>query len=90
MASEDTESKDRGRTDPVYSDEEDDLETEYPVAPLYGVGEVVYLAVPGRTQPAGPYVVVRSSADRLYTIKRQDNDQVHGEAVQESRLLVRQ
>ncbi|KAG6368906.1 hypothetical protein INS49_003124 [Diaporthe citri] len=31
---------------------------DFPQEPLYKVRQIVYLAVPGQSQPAGPYVVV--------------------------------
>ncbi|KAI1399458.1 hypothetical protein F4819DRAFT_415810 [Hypoxylon fuscum] len=62
----------------------------WPKEPLYQVGEVVYLAVSGQQQPAGPYVVVSSNFENgTYVIKRQSNDQRHPHAVPESSLRVR-
>ncbi|OTA84865.1 hypothetical protein M434DRAFT_36270 [Hypoxylon sp. CO27-5] len=63
---------------------------QFPTAPLYSVGEIVYLAShSSQSQPEGPYVVVSVSADRYYTIKRRDNGQQYPDSVAESRLLVR-
>lgn len=56
--------------------------------PLYRVGEVVYLVVPGQTQPAGPYVISKIEENALYRIRRQDNSQEHHQAVREDQLLV--
>lgn len=53
------------------------------------VGDLVYLGGSNQSRPAGPYVVVSVTMDRYYTIKRRDNEEVHPEAVAESRLLVR-
>lgn len=59
-----------------------------PVRPLYGVGEVVYVAVPGQQVPSGPYTIVSVTANCQYTLKRQDNHQLHPYLIPESDLRV--
>ncbi|KAI0387561.1 hypothetical protein F5Y04DRAFT_240503, partial [Hypomontagnella monticulosa] len=63
--------------------------TQYPTAPLYSVGEIVYLARQGQSRPDGPYEIVAISVDRRYTIKKSGNGQQHPDAIDESRLLVK-
>ncbi|KAK0650534.1 hypothetical protein DIS24_g6761 [Lasiodiplodia hormozganensis] len=60
----------------------------FPSAPLYQIGEVVYLSVTGQSQPSGPYVVVSIGAAGEYQIKRKDNNQPHPQPVPESALVV--
>ena len=58
--------------------------------PLYRIGEVVYLVVPGQTQPAGPYVINKIEENATYRISRQDNPQEHHQQpVKEDQLVVR-
>ncbi|KAG6353631.1 hypothetical protein INS49_005339 [Diaporthe citri] len=59
-----------------------------PVRPLYGLGEVVYVAVSGQQVPSGPYTVVSVTANCQYTLRRQDNLQPYPYFVPESDLRV--
>ncbi|KAM7218394.1 hypothetical protein V8F06_006158 [Rhypophila decipiens] len=61
----------------------------FPTEPLYRVGEVVYLVVPGQSQPLGPYQIVSSDfASSTYVIKRVDNGVTYPASVLESSLRV--
>lgn len=62
---------------------------QYPIAPLYNVGEEAYLQVQGQTQPAGPYEVVEVLTGYKYRIKMKATGQEHHELVSENKLLVR-
>ncbi|KAI1495538.1 hypothetical protein F5X99DRAFT_403213 [Biscogniauxia marginata] len=64
-------------------------QTQFPRAPLFTVGEVVYLIVSGQSQPAGPFEVESVNVDGYYRIKRMDNGQLHNDPVDESRLVIR-
>ncbi len=64
-------------------------QAQFPLPSLYAVNEVVYLVVPGQSQPAGPYTVSASMGDKQYKIKRVDNGQEHPTTVTEERLVVR-
>lgn len=59
-----------------------------PVQPLYGLGEVVYVAISGQQTPSGPYTVVSVTANCYYTLKSQDNHQLYPYAVPENSLRV--
>ncbi|KAI0477045.1 hypothetical protein GGR56DRAFT_386508 [Xylariaceae sp. FL0804] len=61
---------------------------QYPARPEYSVDQVVYLMIPGRQGPAGPFVVVSIDSNNYYTLKRQDNGQIWPEVVPEDRLVV--
>ncbi|RSL88392.1 hypothetical protein BHE90_000051 [Fusarium euwallaceae] len=63
-----------------YSDKAD-----FPLEPLYQVGETVYLSV----EPVGPYVIVSNDfQNQTYQIKRLDNGERYPGAVPESSLRV--
>ncbi|KAI4204083.1 MAG: hypothetical protein LQ350_001476 [Teloschistes chrysophthalmus] len=62
---------------------------EFPVPPLFAVNEVVYLVIPGQAQPAGPFMVSAYMGSKRYKIKRVDNGQEHGTAVDEDKLVSR-
>ncbi|CAD6573860.1 MAG: hypothetical protein ASARMPREDX12_006297 [Alectoria sarmentosa] len=61
---------------------------EFPLPPLFAVNEVVYLVVPGRNQPAGPFAVSASMGNKQYKIKRVDNGEEHPTTVTEDKLVV--
>ncbi|KAG4433057.1 hypothetical protein IFR05_011451 [Cadophora sp. M221] len=46
----------------------------FPTEPLYKLGEVVYIAIPGQAQPAGPFVITKILEGNQYKVKRQDTD----------------
>lgn len=50
---------------------------------------MVYLVVPGQTQPAGPFTVAACVGNKQYKIKRIDNGQEHPTTVAEDKLVVR-
>ncbi|KAL6922488.1 hypothetical protein FSHL1_006448 [Fusarium sambucinum] len=95
---------DRKRTEPKYDSSEDEEPREYgrrshvqqyadkpdwARPPLYGVNEVVYVAVRGQSQPAGPYIITSTNFEnKTYGLKRQDTGQTHPTAVAERDLLV--
>ncbi|KAI0879577.1 hypothetical protein GGS24DRAFT_437951 [Hypoxylon argillaceum] len=62
-------------------------ENQFPSAPLYSVGEIVYVQSSGGVV-SGPYEIVSISAEKYYTIKRIDNGQLHSGAVAESTLCI--
>lgn len=64
-------------------------QAQFPFPSLYAVNEVVYLVIPGQSQPAGPYTVAAIMGSRQYKIKRVDNGQQHPTTVAEDRLVVR-
>ncbi|RSL47624.1 hypothetical protein CEP54_013314 [Fusarium duplospermum] len=62
---------------------------DFPLEPLYQVGETVYLSVPERQEPVGPYVIVSNDfQNQTYQIKRLDNGERYPGAVPESSLRV--
>ena len=61
---------------------------KFPTAPLYQVNERVYLVVPGRSQPAGPYLVKAILENKRYKLKREDNGQELRDSVEEDDLVV--
>ncbi|KAL1634150.1 hypothetical protein SLS56_002453 [Neofusicoccum ribis] len=63
--------------------EEYGMTAKFPSAPLYQVGEVVYLSVTGQSQPSGPYVIVSVDAAGKYKIKRRDDNQAYPQPIEE-------
>ena len=61
---------------------------KFPSPPLFAVNEVVYLVIPGQTQPAGPFAISASMGNKQYKIKRVDNGQEHPTTVNEDQLVV--
>ncbi|KAF5675601.1 hypothetical protein FDENT_9736 [Fusarium denticulatum] len=62
---------------------------QWPRQPLYEINEVVYVAIPGQAQPAGPYIIISTNFEnRTYGLKRQDTGQTHPTAVAEVDLRV--
>ncbi|KAF4962742.1 hypothetical protein FSARC_9190 [Fusarium sarcochroum] len=62
---------------------------DWPSQPLYQVNEVVYIAVAGQSQPAGPYVVTSTHFEsKTYGLKKQDTGQKYPTDVPERQLLV--
>ncbi|KAF5724180.1 hypothetical protein FMUND_1082 [Fusarium mundagurra] len=93
---------DRRRTNPDYDSSSDEEPRQYrsrveeyankpdwPRQPLYEINEIVYVAVPGQAQPAGPYIIISTNFEnRTYGLKRQDTGQVYSTAVAEVDLRV--
>jgi hypothetical protein len=65
------------------------MSQKFPLEPLYQIGEVVYIAIPGQAQPAGPYVITRILDNNQYRVKRQDTGAELAQPVRESELMIR-
>lgn len=61
---------------------------KFPTAPLYAVNEIVYLLVPGESQPAGPFVVIASLENGQYQLKNMATGVQHPVTVSEAQLVV--
>lgn len=61
---------------------------KFPITPLYGVNEIVYLVIQGQNQPAGPFIVVNSLDDKRYRLKDQTTGVEHPVLVFENQLVV--
>ncbi|CAN9081651.1 unnamed protein product [Alternaria alternata] len=82
--------RESGRTDPPGNDESSDEEDfNYPTAPLYKIGEEVYVQAHGQNQPTGPYEVVTVLAGNKYRLKLKATGVEQRDLISQDKLLVR-
>ncbi|CAN9093499.1 unnamed protein product [Alternaria alternata] len=64
-------------------------QAQYPTAPLYKIGEEVYVQAHGQNQPTGPYEVVTVLAGNKYRLKLKATGVEQRDLISQDKLLVR-